>query len=69
MRNGALNTWNGTQRGDIIMEIKVLIDFETNNRNDITDVFLINKGSGYISSITITSSGSNRKLLHTYRNR
>ena len=57
---------DGTQRGDHYYGDKIVLEPETNNnQNDITDVFLINKGSGYISlpSITITSSGSNGKLL------
>ena len=57
---------DGTQRGDHYYGDKIVLEPETNNnQNDITDVFLINKGSGYISlpSITITSSGTNGKLL------
>ena len=52
---------DGTQRGDHYYGDKIVLEPETNNnQNDITDVFLINKGSGYISlpSITITSSGT-----------
>ena len=57
---------DGTQRGDHYYGDKIVLEPETNNnQNDITDVFLTNKGSGYISlpSITITSSGTNGKLL------
>ena len=57
---------DGTQRGDHYYGDKIVLEPETNsNQNDITDVFLINKGSGYVSlpSITITSSGANGKLL------
>ena len=57
---------DGTQRGDNYFGNKIVLEPETNsNQNNITDVFLINKGSGYVSlpKITITSSGANAKLL------
>jgi len=51
-----------TGRGDQYFGNKIVLEPETNsNQNDITDIFLINQGSGYISlpKVTITSAGSN----------
>ena len=63
-----MNTKSDHYYGD-----KIVLEPETNNnQNDITDVFLTNNGSGYISlpSITITSSGGLTKNFCTrYRNR
>ena len=49
----------------IIMEIKLYKKVQQTNLNDITDVFLINKGSGYIylPKVSITSSGTNANVL------
>tara|TARA_Y100001937_G_scaffold115839_1_gene167113 strand:+ start:21 stop:1997 length:1977 start_codon:yes stop_codon:yes gene_type:complete len=54
-----------TQRGDHYFGDKIVQEAETNsNLNDITDIFLTNNGSGYISLPTIsTSGGSGAKLL------
>jgi len=51
-----------TGRGDQYSGSKIVMEGATNSDlNDITDIFLINNGSGYISlpSVTITSAGSN----------
>ena len=55
-----------TGRGDQYFGNKIVIEPETNsNLNDITDIFLINKGSGYttLPKVTITSSGTNANIL------
>ena len=55
-----------TQRGDIYSGNKIVMEPDTNsNLNDITDVFLFNKGSGYTSLPTVTintSSGTSGVL-------
>ena len=55
-----------TGRGDQYFGNKIVLEPETNsNLNDITDIFLINKGSGYttLPKVTITSSGTNANIL------
>jgi len=54
-----------TQRGDQYFGDKIVQEAETNsNLGDITDIFLTNNGSGYITLPTIsTSGGSGAKLL------
>jgi len=55
-----------TGRGDQYFGNKIVLEPETNsNLNDITDIFLINNGSGYTSlpEVTITSSGTNANVL------
>ena len=55
-----------TQRGDIYFGDKIVQEDETNsNLGDITDIFLVNKGSGYTSlpKVSITSSGTNANIL------
>ena len=55
-----------TGRGDQYSGSKIVMEGATNSDlNDITDIFLINKGSGYVTlpNVTITSSGSNANIL------
>ena len=55
-----------TGRGDQYSGSKIVIEGATNSDlNDITDIFLINSGSGYNlpPKVTITSSGSNANVL------
>ena len=55
-----------TERGDIYPGSKLVLEPDSNvNLNDITDIFLINKGSGYttLPKVTITSSGTNANIL------
>ena len=55
-----------TTRGDIYFGNKIVQEDETNSSlGDITDIFLINKGSAYaeVPTVSITSSGSNAKVL------
>ena len=55
-----------TGRGDQYFGNKIVLEPDTNsNLNDITDIFLINKGSGYttLPKVTITSSGTNANIL------
>ena len=55
-----------TGRGDQYSGSKIVMEGATNSDlNDITDIFLINKGSGYTSlpKVTITSSGTNANVL------
>nr|BAR27334.1 putative structural protein [uncultured Mediterranean phage uvMED] len=55
-----------TGRGDQYAGSKIVMEGATNSDlNDITDIFLINKGSGYVTlpNVTITSSGSNANIL------
>ena len=55
-----------TGRGDQYFGNKIVLEPETNsNLNDITDIFLVNKGSGYttLPKVTITSSGTNANVL------
>tara|TARA_R110002074_G_scaffold59808_4_gene145277 strand:+ start:3793 stop:6324 length:2532 start_codon:yes stop_codon:yes gene_type:complete len=55
-----------TGRGDQYSGSKIVMEGATNSDlNDITDIFLINKGSGYttLPKVSITSSGSNANVL------
>ena len=55
-----------TGRGDQYFGNKIVMESATNSDlNDITDIFLINKGSGYttLPKVTITSSGTNANIL------
>jgi len=55
-----------TGRGDQYSGSKIVMEGATNSDlNDITDIFLINKGSGYetLPKVTITSSGTNANIL------
>ena len=55
-----------TGRGDQYSGSKIVMEGATNSDlNDITDIFLINNGSGYNlpPKVTITSSGSNANVL------
>ncbi len=55
-----------TGRGDQYSGSKIVMEGATNSDlNDITDIFLINNGSGYNipPKVTITSSGSNASVL------
>ena len=55
-----------TGRGDQYFNNKIVMEPATNtDLNDITDIFLINQGSGYTSlpKVTITSSGTNANIL------
>ena len=55
-----------TGRGDQYAGSKIVMEGATNSDlNDITDIFLINKGSGYVTlpKVSITSSGSNANIL------
>ena len=55
-----------TGRGDQYFGNKIVLEPETNsNLNDIADIFLVNKGSGYVSlpKVSITSSGTNANIL------
>ena len=55
-----------TGRGDQYSGSKIVMEPATNtDLNDITDIFLINQGSGYTSlpKVTITSSGTNANVL------
>ena len=55
-----------TGRGDQYAGSKIVMEGATNSDlNDITDIFLINKGSGYttLPKVTITSSGTNANVL------
>ena len=58
-----------TERGDIYPGNKIVQEDETNsNLGDITDIFLINEGSGYVSlpSVSITSSGGTNGNVLAY---
>tara|TARA_B100001250_G_scaffold16694_1_gene14552 strand:- start:11610 stop:14198 length:2589 start_codon:yes stop_codon:yes gene_type:complete len=60
-----------TERGDIYPGSKLVLEPDSNvNLNDITDIFLINKGSGYVSlpSVSITSSGGTNGNVLAYGN-
>ena len=75
--NGGISGEDGTNAEHIIMEdetgrgdqysgSKIVMEPATNtDLNDITDIFLINQGSGYTSlpKVTITSSGTNANVL------
>ena len=55
-----------TGRGDQYAGSKIVMEGATNSDlNDITDIFLINKGSGYttLPKVSITSSGTNANVL------
>jgi len=55
-----------TGRGDQYFGNQIVQEPATNsNLNDITDIFLVNKGSGYttLPKVTITSSGTNANVL------
>jgi len=55
-----------TGRGDQYSGSKIVMEGATNSDlNDITDIFLINQGSGYttLPSVSITSSGTNANVL------
>jgi len=75
--NGGITAESGTDADNIVMEDstgsddhyfgnQIVQEPATNgNLNDVTHLFLINKGSGYISTpkVTITSAGTNAKVL------
>ena len=75
--NGGISGESGTNAEHIVMEDstgagdtyfgnQIVQEPATNsNLNDITDIFLINKGSGYttLPKVTITSSGTNANIL------
>ena len=55
-----------TTRGDQYFGNKIVQEPETNsNLNDITDIFLTNNGSGYLTlpTVTVTSSGTGANVL------
>jgi len=55
-----------TQRSDIYFGNKIVMEGATNSDlNDITDIFLVNRGSGYTSlpKVSITSSGTGANVL------
>ena len=55
-----------TGRGDIYFNNKIVMEPASNtDLNDITDIFLINQGSGYVSlpKVSITSSGTGANVL------
>ena len=55
-----------TGRGDIYFNNKIVMESATNSDlGDITDIFLINKGSGYetLPKVSITSSGASANIL------
>ena len=55
-----------TTRGDQYFGNKIVQEPETNsNLNDITDIFLTNNGSGYLTlpTVTVTSSGTGANIL------